>query len=121
MSVLERLNVHAGRVAGEVQSSLRRARAEGERRLLVRQHRAALEELGERVYELVQSGALPREPLETQLAQVERKLMEIEAKAAEMDEAARAAEGGEVEEPPAAASGAGPGWDAAQRFFPKSR
>lgn len=119
MSVLERLNVHAGRVAGEVQSSLRRARAEGERRLLVRQHRAALEELGERVYELVQSGALPREPLETQLALVERRLLEIEAKAAEADDLARGThEPGDDGE--AAGSGAGPGWDAAQRFFSKT-
>ena len=89
MQVLDSIAKQANRLATDVQMSLKRARVEGERRLLQRQHRAALEELGERAYELVRSGELPEEPLATEIGAVESKLMEIEAKVAEIDVAAR--------------------------------
>lgn len=85
MSIIDDLSRQAGRIAGDVQSSLRRARVEGERRLLQRQHRAALEELGERAYALVASGELPEQPLAAEVAAVRAKLAEIETKAAEID------------------------------------
>ena len=86
MSVIDPLSDKAGRLAGEVQMSLKRARVEGERRLLQRQHRAALEELGLRAYELVRAGELPEDPLATEVAAVEGKLIEIEAKVTEIEE-----------------------------------
>jgi len=130
MTVLDTLAKQAGRLATDVQTSLRRARVEGERRLLQRQHRAALEELGERAYELVRSGGIEEGPLAPEIAAVESKLMEIEAKVAEV-EALRQAEEDEpapanddaartafpmVDHPGGDAS-AGPGWEAADRFF----
>ena len=135
MSVLENLTRQAGRLANDVQSSLKRARVEGERRLLQRQHRAALEELGERAYELVRTGALAEEPLAPEVAAIESKLMELEAKVAEIDGLrdgdADGGTSGPVAPAPAATAppasdpepagtkdaGAGPGWDAADRFF----
>ncbi len=134
MSVLDSIAKQANRLATDVQTSLKRARVEGERRLLQRQHRAALEELGERAYELVRAGSLPEEPIATEVAAVEAKLMEIEAKVAEIDElrtdgeeeAAEAA-APEPEDPSRTAfpmvggtppaTGPGPGWEAAERFF----
>jgi chromosome segregation ATPase len=132
MTVLDSIAKQANRLATDVQASLKRARVEGERRLLQRQHRAALEELGERAYELVRSGALPEEPLATEIGAVESKLMEIEAKVAEID-ALRTEEEGDDATPAAAedpsrtafpmvdtpppASGPGPGWEAAEKFF----
>ncbi len=86
MSVIETVTAKAGRLAGDVQMSLRRARVEGERRLLQRQHRTALEELGRRAYELVRAGELPEGPLSAEIAAVEGKLIEIEAKVTEIDE-----------------------------------
>lgn len=145
MSVLDNLTRQAGRLANDVQASLRRARVEGERRLLQRQHRAALEELGERTYELVRTGVLPEEPLAPEIASIESKLMELEAKVAEID-ALRDGDGDagpngsgttdsasaeNAPTPAAAASngapddttakGPGPGWDAAERFFRPNR
>jgi len=132
MTVLDSLAKQANRLATDVQMSLKRARVEGERRLLHRQHRAALEELGERAYELVRSGRLPEEPLAAEVAAVESKLMEIEAKVAEVESLRgddEAHEGGEAapEDPSRTAfpmvdgspaePTAGPGWDAAERFF----
>jgi hypothetical protein len=136
MSVLDNLTRQAGRLANDVQSSLKRARVEGERRLLQRQHRAALEELGERAYELVRTGALPEEPLAPEVAAIESKLMELEAKVAEIDGLrdgdtdVEASSGPVAADPTPAASptpdpepggpkdvGPGPGWDAADRFF----
>ena len=135
MTVLDTLAKQANRLATDVQTSLKRARVEGERRLLQRQHRAALEELGERTYELVRAGAVPEEPLATEIGAVEAKLMEIEAKVAEI-ESMRGDEGDEGAAPAAAdasrtafpmvddataADGRdgspGPGWDAAEKFF----
>ena len=119
--------------------SLKRARVEGERRLLQRQHRAALEELGERAYELVRAGQIPEEPLATEIGAVESKLMEIEAKVAEIDslrtdeeEGAEDGDGQPADAPAdpsraafpmvgddAPSPGPGPGWEAAEKFFGK--
>lgn len=93
MSMLDALRGRAGRVAGDIQQSVRRARLEGERRVLQRQHRAALETLGTRVFELVKSGRVAGDDLAPEIAAVEAKLMEIDAKSLEID-ALRDAEGG---------------------------
>lgn len=133
MSVFDNLTRQAGRLANDVQSSLKRARVEGERRLLQRQHRAALEELGERTYELVRTGALPEEPVAAEIAAIESKLMELEAKVAEIDALRDTdsdpdpASGAPAPSPAAVAAepdsprGPGPGWDAADRFFRSNR
>lgn len=141
MTVLDSIAKQANRLATDVQMSLKRARVEGERRLLQRQHRAALEELGERAYELVRAGSLPEEPLATEIGAVESKLMEIEAKVAEVEslrtdeEGQGGGDGGDgpkatqeedpsrtafpmVDAPPAKPT-PGPGWEAAERFFGK--
>ena len=134
MTVLDNIAKQANRLATDVQMSLKRARVEGERRLLQRQHRAALEELGERAYELVRAGSVPEEPLATEVAAVESKLMEIEAKVAEIESLRSEEEGGGaddgapeedpsrtafpmVDSPAASQGGPGPGWEAAERFF----
>lgn len=138
MSLLDQLNQHANRLVDEVQGSLRKARAEGERRLILRQHRAALEELGERAYSLIRSGELQTDLLDPEVQVVESKLAELEAKSRELDAAstppdapgppgdAHAAPAPEPAIPPAdeaaepVTNGPGPGWDAANRFFPPS-
>jgi hypothetical protein len=133
VTVMDTLAKQATRMATDVQHSLKRARLEGERRLLQRQHKTAMEELGERTYELVRSGEVDEGKLAPEISAVESKLMEIEAKAAEIDalrtespedggdgaapaeDASKAAfpmVGGE-----AANRGAGPGWEAAERYF----
>ncbi len=130
MNVLDSLTKQANRLAGDVQSSVKRARIEGERRLLLRQHRSALEELGERVYELVRSGQMPEGRLGPELAAVESKLMEIDARAAEIEDLRPADDESAGDDPSAAAfpmvdgsgepredTGPGPGWDAASRYF----
>lgn len=139
MAVLDTLAKQASRLATDVQVSLKRARVEGERRLLQRQHRTALEELGERAYELVRAGTIPEDPLSPEIAAVESKLMEIEAKVAEIEglrgddeEEASASEDASrtafpmVGDAPAEGDGdgspeggPGPGWEATKRFFPK--
>ncbi|MFN8121461.1 MAG: hypothetical protein U0237_03425 [Thermoleophilia bacterium] len=131
MSILDSLAQQAGKIANDVQGSLRKARVEGERRLLQRQHRAALEELGERTYELVRRGELPEGPLSAEIAAVESKLMELEAKVVEAEdlrtatpEPATPASGPAAAAPAPAATGEpapgpGPGWEAAERFFTK--
>jgi hypothetical protein len=138
MAVLDSIAKQANRLASDVQMSLRRARVEGERRLLQRQHRAALEELGEKAYELVRDGTIPEAPLATEIGAVESKLMEIEAKVAEIDslrtdEEEADGDGQPTETAPAdpsraafpmvggepPAGGPGPGWEAAEKFFGK--
>ena len=143
MQVLDTIAKQANRLATDVQLSLKRARVEGERRLLQRQHRAALEELGERAYEQVRAGAIAEGPLSAEVAAVESKLIEIEAKVAEIEslrsddeddgdddgtdgDPRERDERGE-EDPsraafpmvngPAEKPGPGPGWEAAERFF----
>lgn len=124
MALLDSLTRQAGRIAGDVQHSIKRARLEGERRLLQRSHRSALEALGERVFELVRSGRLPEGELAPQIAEVESKLLEIQAKVAEID-GLRPDDGddprrddGEVPALPAGARRR-TGWEAAERYFPK--
>jgi len=112
MSLLDSIQQGASRVAGEVHTSVARARLEAERRLLGRQHRAALETLGQRAYELVRTGALPAEPLATEVSDVDDRLDDIEAKLAEIDALREEGEGGNGSSP----SG-GPGWDAADEYF----
>jgi hypothetical protein len=131
VSVLDTLAKGASRLATDVQLSLKRARLEGERRLLQRQHRVALEELGERAYELVRAGEMPEGKLGPELSAVEGKLMEIEAKVAEIDALRTEEEDGAEGEPDASRAAfpmvgdeegkhsGGPGWDAADRFFSK--
>lgn len=135
MSVVDQLARQASRLANDVQVSLRRARVEGERRLLQRQHRAALEDLGLRTYELVQAGTLPEEPLAPELAEIERRLIELEAKDREIaqmqddddapdDEAFDAAfpmMGNSATVDDTNNRSGGPGWDAADRFFRSDR
>jgi hypothetical protein len=130
MSLFETLTKRTGRVANDVQQSLRRARLEGERRLLQRQHRTALEELGAKAFELVRAGQLPEDGMSPEVAAVEGKLMEIDAKVSEIDalktDDEAAADGGAdaastafpmVGDGDRGAPHAGPGWSAADRFF----
>lgn len=84
MSVIATLTRTAGRLAGDVHQSVRRARLEGERRVLQRQYRSALEHLGDRVVQLVRAGELPDTGIGPEIANVEAKLMEIDGKAAEI-------------------------------------
>lgn len=140
MTVLDSIAKQANRLATDVQASLRRARVEGERRLLQRQHRSALEELGERAYELVRAGTLPEEPLAAEVAAVDQKLMEIEGKVSEIESLRGEEDEGPAEpgappededpsrtafpmvggEEPAARPTPGPGWEAAEKFFGNS-
>jgi chromosome segregation ATPase len=136
MTVLDSIAKQANRLATDVQMSLKRARVEGERRLLQRQHRAALEELGERAYELVRAGTIAEEPLASEVGAVEAKLMEIEAKVAEIESLRSDEDEGEggatagagtedasrtafpmVGDEGGSNGGPGPGWDAAEKFF----
>jgi hypothetical protein len=85
MSVFEGVGRAAGRVTEGVQHRMRRARLEGERRVLQRQHRAAFEQLGRRTHELARDGRLPADELAPEIARVEAKQMEIDAKSVEID------------------------------------
>jgi hypothetical protein len=141
MSVVDNLARQASRFANDVQVSLKRARVEGERRLLQRQHRAALEELGMRSYELIRAGDLPEAPLAAQVAAVDRKLIELDAKEREISEL-QAEDAEQATSEPASddvdtafpmmgkttttpgappAKHPGPGWEAANRFFRSDR
>ncbi len=123
MSIIDQITQQAGRLAGDVQQSVKRARVQGERRLLERQHRAALEELGERTYALVKEGALDGGALSPQVAAVDSALMEIEGKDAEIaafhDDAPAPAPQAPQAAPSDAPRSAGTGWEAADRFFAK--
>ena len=129
MTVLDTLAKQANRLATDVQMSLKRARVEGERRLLQRQYRAALEDLGERTYELVRAGTIAEEPLGPEIGAVEAKLMEIEAKVTEIEslrgedapDDAPAADPSRTAFPmvdgTANPPSPGAGWEATERFF----
>lgn len=84
MSLISKISDTAGRLAGDVTQSVRRAKLEGERRVLERQHRAALQRLGEQVIARVRSGELSDAGIGPEVADVEAKRMEIDAKAAEL-------------------------------------
>ena len=79
MSIFSSVTSITGRVAGDVKGSVRRARLEGERRVLERRHRAALEALGARTYALVDEGTLSADALAPEVAEVRNRLMEIDA------------------------------------------
>ncbi len=100
------------RLAGDVRASVARARIEGERRLLQRQHRSAAERLGERAWELARAGDLDPTPLRAEIDDVDRLLAEIAAKVAEIDELRD--EGPDSGPPPPTAP---TGWEDAERFF----
>src|SRR5437879_5017834 len=91
MALGDALGKRATRLAGDVQRSLRRARLEGERLLLRRQHRGALGRLGERAWELVGAGRLPAGGLATELQALEDTLGQMETNRREI-EALRSAE-----------------------------
>jgi hypothetical protein len=84
MSLISKISGTAGRLAGDVSQSVRRAKLEGERRVLERQHRAALHRLGERVIERVRAGELSDAGMAPEVADVEAKRMEIDAKITEL-------------------------------------
>lgn len=130
MSIFDALTKQTGRIANDVQQSLRRARLEGERRLLQRQHRTALEALGSKAFDLVRAGRLPEGEMAPEVAAVEGKLMEIDAKVSEIDALKTDEDAGgdrAAGDPTATAfpmvddngskPDAGPGWSAADRFF----
>jgi hypothetical protein len=112
MAMWDNLARSGRRLAGDLQASVVRARLEGERRLLQRQHRAAAERLGERAWELTRSGELDPSPLRAEIADVDRILDEIAAKVAEI-EGVRDDDSG----PPAEAPAKPTGWEDADRFF----
>ena len=78
MSIISSVTAVTGRVAGDVRGSVRRARLEGERRVLERRHRTALEALGARAYELIEQGTLSTDALAPEVAEVRRRLDEID-------------------------------------------
>lgn len=132
MALFDSIARHAGRLANDVQLSVKRARFEGERRVLQRAHRNALESLGERTFELATSGVLAEPRLASQVAAVEGKLIELDANRAAIDEL-REPEGAptatdhtptqdsaEPRRTNGSGSGAGAGWEAADRFFRRS-
>jgi hypothetical protein len=120
MAVLDSIAKQANRLASDVQMSLRRARVEGERRLLQRQHRAALEELGERAYELVRDGTIPGEALSTEIESLRTEDDEGTGQGAETprEDPSRTAFP-MVDSPPSTPPTPGPGWEAADKFFGK--
>lgn len=85
MSIISSVTAVTGRVAGDVRGSVRRARLEGERRVLERRHRTSLEALGARAYDLIENGSLSAEALAPEVAEVGRRLADINAAIAEMD------------------------------------
>ena len=129
MALFESIARQAGRLVGDVQVSVKRARLEGERRVIQRAHRNALEALGERAFDLATAGKLPDGLFASHVAAVERKLIELDSNRSEID-AVRAADepttDGAVPDPGAADDSngaghhAGAGWEAADRFFRRS-
>ena len=79
------MSSRAGRVARDIKGSVRRARLEGERRLLERRHRSALEALGPRAYALIRDGALSGDALAPEVADVDNRLAAIDAAVAAME------------------------------------
>jgi hypothetical protein len=86
VSIISSVTSITGRVAGDVKGSVRRARLEGERRVLERRHRIALEALGARAYALVNDGTLSADALAPEVAEVRSRLMEIDASLAALDD-----------------------------------
>lgn len=92
MSIISSVTGITGRVAGDVRGSVRRARLEGERRVLERRHRTALEALGARAYELIAQGDLSADALAPEVAEVQQRLAAIDEAVAAMDGGADAPE-----------------------------
>lgn len=86
MSIINSMSSRAGRVARDMKGSVRRARLEGERRLLERRHRSALEALGSRAYALIRDGALSGDALAPEVADVENRLAAIDAAVTAMEQ-----------------------------------
>jgi hypothetical protein len=84
MPIIATAKRRAGRIAGDVQTSVRRARLEAERRTLERRRRHALTELGRRTAELVAAGSLPDDALGPELATVNDVTMLLAAHDAEI-------------------------------------
>ena len=85
MSIINSMSSRAGRVARDMKGSVRRARLEGDRRLLERRHRSALEALGSRAYALIRDGAISSDALAPEVADVENRLAAIDAAVAAME------------------------------------
>lgn len=129
MSIVDTLSRGAGRLAEDVQHSLKRARLEGERRILMRDHRAALEALGARARALAEMGDILGADLAPEIAIVDARAAELATKVAEIDALRTERDEASHDEEktsgdPAgigrapAANGAGAGWDAAAKYFP---
>jgi hypothetical protein len=86
VSVIETLKRGAGGLAGSVERSVRRARLEGELRVLQRRRDTALAHLGERTFDLIREGRLAATELAAEIADVESKLMEIDAKERQIED-----------------------------------
>jgi hypothetical protein len=116
MALRDGLSKRASRLAADAQRSLRRGRLEAERRLVQRQHRGALGRLGEHAYALVRAGTLPAGELGPELGALEDTLRQIDENRRQTEALRPAEEGATASEDTTAAS-AGPGWEAAERFF----
>jgi hypothetical protein len=69
----------AGRLARDIPGAVGRARLEGERKVLERRHRHALQALGARAFALSRDGHLTAEALAPEIAEVEALLAAVEA------------------------------------------
>ncbi len=79
MSIITSVTGITARVAGDMRHGMRRARLEGERRILERRHRHALEALGRRAHQLMAQGTLSADALAAEAAEVDARLAEVEA------------------------------------------
>lgn len=91
MSILTSVTSLTTHVADDVRHGLRRARLEGERRLLERRHRHALEELGRRAHRLMAEGTLSADALADAAAEVDARLAAVSAALAAEQEASEPA------------------------------
>jgi hypothetical protein len=78
-SVSTSLAHEAARLARDVPGAVARARMEGERKVLARRHRNALQALGARAFALSRDGHLTAEALAPEIADVETLLALVEA------------------------------------------
>ena len=79
MSIFRSVTTTAGRVAHDVRGSVHRARIEGEKRVLERRHRHALQALGARAYALAKEDALTADALSDEIADVDLRLADVQA------------------------------------------
>lgn len=78
-SVSTSLAHEAGRLARDIPGAVGRARAEGERKVLERRHRHALQALGARAFALSRDGHLTAEAMGPEIAEVEALRAAVEA------------------------------------------